>query len=282
MRSRVTSAGALMITSSTCRQASTLSVLSCTFMMGRCAPRWAETSSSGWIPTMRKSPNFLASLRMSTCPGWNMSKAPSMYTTLSPGLAVLALENWRILLDVGRKLDTDVCSRPCVSCSSPLLWCWEDGSQMGSLLRGPWFGSKFLRLSFRSSMCSCKCESSISEPVSEASLLLHSPLDASCLSLASTMGSEWDDLPKLKASRSCWWVSPLCVEEGARWHMSILPTMSVVLTPSVRLMVRNFPAFLAASYASRPSGMRQGSSPWTTTSMRCCTKSSSRKSSPTS
>eukprot|EP00965_Chrysotila_dentata_P219538 6191201-Pleurochrysis_carterae.AAC.6 len=49
----------------------------------------------------------------------------------------------------------------------------------------------------------------------------------------------------------------------ARESSSILPTISVVETPSVRGMVRYLPARTALSYTSRPS-TRHGSSPCTT------------------
>jgi hypothetical protein len=46
-------------------------------------------------------------------------------------------------------------------------------------------------------------------------------------------------------------------------------TMSVVETPSVRLIILNLPARLGASYASVPSGSRHGSSPCTMKSTPC-------------
>eukprot|EP00982_Pelagococcus_subviridis_P012469 31176-Pelagococcus_subviridis.AAC.20 len=50
--------------------------------------------------------------------------------------------------------------------------------------------------------------------------------------------------------------------------LSILPTMSVVETPSVLLIVLNLPSRFGAAYASEPSGSRHGSSPCTMARLR--------------
>mmetsp|Transcript_5785 Transcript_5785/g.20167 ORF Transcript_5785/g.20167 Transcript_5785/m.20167 type:complete len:254 (-) Transcript_5785:610-1371(-) len=73
--------------------------------------------------------------------------------------------------------------------------------------------------------------------------------------LASRSAADWASSPGAPPASSA---------GGARTHVSIRPTKSVVDTPSVRLIILKRPSRLTSSYASVPSGSRHGSSPCTT------------------
>mmetsp|Transcript_22950 Transcript_22950/g.58649 ORF Transcript_22950/g.58649 Transcript_22950/m.58649 type:complete len:204 (+) Transcript_22950:979-1590(+) len=66
----------------------------------------------------------------------------------------------------------------------------------------------------------------------------------------------------MEKSRASGCASSSLMKGLTRVQVSMRPTMSVVLTPSVRLIMRKRPRRLACAYASVPSGSRQGSSPW--------------------
>mmetsp|Transcript_17705 Transcript_17705/g.30757 ORF Transcript_17705/g.30757 Transcript_17705/m.30757 type:complete len:208 (-) Transcript_17705:376-999(-) len=78
-------------------------------MIGKFRPRCKLTVASSWIPTSKKSPISFAALNVSIWPQWNISNAPSIYTTLSPAFRARAPpENCSSLLVVGKNVDTRV------------------------------------------------------------------------------------------------------------------------------------------------------------------------------
>mmetsp|Transcript_13728 Transcript_13728/g.18862 ORF Transcript_13728/g.18862 Transcript_13728/m.18862 type:complete len:290 (-) Transcript_13728:272-1141(-) len=107
-RSRVSTQGVPSTTSSTYLQARTERERSCRDWMGWLRPRFASITSSGWIPTNRKSPRARAAFSTATCPAWNMSKAPSKKTMVAPESGWRPEENWTKRREVGRKWETRV------------------------------------------------------------------------------------------------------------------------------------------------------------------------------